>query len=138
LTGGVGHDNLAHFYKYYFIPKCPKDWRFVPVSRTVGADRVVDEMLLCFAHDTEIDWMLPGTAPTGKYVEVLLVAIVKFRGSKLYHLLGSGLGSGADRPARSGPSAGGRRRPGAKPLDEKLPSTRLMEPWCDSEGKRAS
>jgi len=31
------------------------------------------------------DWMLPGVAPTGKYVEVPLVAIVCFRGDKLYN-----------------------------------------------------
>jgi carboxymethylenebutenolidase len=29
--------------------------------------------------------MLPGVKPTGKYVEVPLVAIVNFRGDKLYH-----------------------------------------------------
>ena len=55
------------------------------MSRTIGADRVVDEMLFCFTHDREIDWMLPGVAPTGKCVEVPLVAIVCFRGDKLYH-----------------------------------------------------
>ena len=42
-------------------------------------------MLFCFTHDIEIDWMLPGVAPTGKYVEIPLVAIVNFRGDKLYH-----------------------------------------------------
>ena len=42
-------------------------------------------MLFCFTHDIEIDWMLPGVAPTGKYVEIPLVAIVRFRGDKLYH-----------------------------------------------------
>ena len=57
----------------------------MPISRTVGADRVVDEMLFCFTHDIEIDWMLPGVAPTGRYVEIPLVAIVRFRGDKLYN-----------------------------------------------------
>ena len=57
----------------------------VPVSRTIGADRVVDEMVVSFTHDREIDWMLPGIAPTGRRVEVPLVAVVGFRGSKLYH-----------------------------------------------------
>ena len=42
-------------------------------------------MLFCFTHDIEIDWMLPGVAPTGKYVEIPLVAIVRFRGDKLYN-----------------------------------------------------
>jgi carboxymethylenebutenolidase len=47
--------------------------------------RLVDEMLVSFTHDVEIDWMLPGVPPTGKYVEVPTVAIVNFRGDKLYH-----------------------------------------------------
>ena len=29
--------------------------------------------------------MLPGISPTGKRVEVPLLAVIKFRGSKLYH-----------------------------------------------------
>jgi carboxymethylenebutenolidase len=46
---------------------------------------VVDEMLFCFTHTCEIDFMVPGIAPTGKYVEVPLVAIVEFRGEKIYN-----------------------------------------------------
>ena len=53
--------------------------------RTVGATQVVDEMLFCFTHTTEIPWMLPGVAPTGRRVEIPLLAVVKFRGDKLYH-----------------------------------------------------
>ena len=85
MTGGVGHDQLKRFYKYHFIPTTPKDTKLIPISRTIGAGIVVDEMLFCFTHDIEIDWMLPGIAPTGKYVEIPLVAIVSFRGDKLYN-----------------------------------------------------
>ena len=85
MTGGVGAKDLARFYADFFIPRCPKDTKLVPISRTIGADRIVDEMLFCFTHDIEIDWMVPGIAPTGRYVEVPLVAIVNFRGPKLYH-----------------------------------------------------
>ena len=63
----------------------PSDTKTIPISRTIGSDRIVDEMLFCFTHDREIDWMLPGVAPTGKHVEVPLVAIVCFRGDKLYN-----------------------------------------------------
>src|SRR5258706_10099831 len=63
MTGGVGHDNLKRFYKNHFIPKCPADTRLVPISRTIGADRVADEMVFCFTHDIEIDCMLPGINP---------------------------------------------------------------------------
>lgn len=85
MTGGYGQDRLARFYEHHFIPKTPVDTKLIPVSRTVGVDRVVDEMLFCFTHDIEMDWMLPGLAPTGRYVEIPLVAIVNFRGDKLTH-----------------------------------------------------
>jgi hypothetical protein len=35
-------------------------------SRTIGKDQVVDEL----THDTEIEYMLSGVAPTGRYVEI--------------------------------------------------------------------
>lgn len=85
MTGGVGYEALHRFYSDHFVNANPPDTRLVPISRTVGATQVVDEMLFCFTHTCEIDWMLPGVPPTGKYVEVPLIAIVKFRGDKLYH-----------------------------------------------------
>ena len=85
MTGGVGYKELHRFYTNHFVHANPDDTKLVPISRTVGADRVVDEMLFCFTHDLEIDWMLPGVKPTGKYVEVPVVAIINFRGDKLYH-----------------------------------------------------
>jgi carboxymethylenebutenolidase len=85
MTGGVGYKNLHHFYTNHFVNSNPPDTKLVPISRTVGATQIVDEMLFCFSHTTEVDWMLPGVAPTGKYVEVPLIAIIKFRGDKLYH-----------------------------------------------------
>jgi len=85
MTGGVGRAQLKHFYAHHFIGANPPDTRLVRVSRTVGADRVVDEMLFCFTHTCEIDWMLPGLAPTGRSVEVPLVAIVQFQDGKVAH-----------------------------------------------------
>ena len=85
LTGGVGHDQLKRFYKYHFIGGNPPDTTLTPVSRTVGADQIVDELIFSFTHTSEIDWMLPGIAPTGRKVEVPLVAIVKFVDGKVAH-----------------------------------------------------
>ena len=85
MTGGVGHDQLKRFYKYHFIGGNPADTELKPLSRTVGADQIVDEMLFSFTHTSEVDWMLPGVAPTGRKVEVPLVAIVKFVGGKVAH-----------------------------------------------------
>ncbi|MFQ5669199.1 MAG: dienelactone hydrolase family protein [Acidobacteriota bacterium] len=85
LTGGVGREALREFYSKRFIPQMPPDTAMTPVSRTVGPDRVVDEMVFSFTHTIEMDWMLPGVAPTGKKVDVPLIAVVHFRGGKLAH-----------------------------------------------------
>jgi carboxymethylenebutenolidase len=42
-------------------------------------------MIFSFTHTQEMPWMLPGVAPTGRRVEIALVAIVKFRDGKLAH-----------------------------------------------------
>jgi carboxymethylenebutenolidase len=43
------------------------------------------KMIFRFTHTIEMDWMLPGIAPTGKRVEVPLVVIVHFKDGKLAH-----------------------------------------------------
>ncbi len=83
MTGGVGKAELREFYAKHFIPQMPPDTEMVPLSRTVGHDRLVDEMVFKFTHSITMDWMLPGVAPTGRKVEVALVAIVHFRDGKL-------------------------------------------------------
>ena len=85
LTGGAGRTALRSFYSRDFIPSMPPDTKLTPISRTVGRDQLVDEMIFSFTHTQEMPWMLPGVAPTNKYVEVALVAIVRFRNGKLAH-----------------------------------------------------
>ena len=85
MTGGNGKAALRAFYSRDFIPSMPPDTTLRPVSRTVGMDQLVDEMIFSFTHTQEMPWMLPGIAPTGRRVEVALVAIVRFRGGKLAH-----------------------------------------------------
>ena len=85
MTGGFGKKALRTFYSHDFIPAMPPDTTLTPVSRTVGEDQLVDEMIFAFTHTQEIPWMLPGIAPTGRHVEVPLVAIVQFREGKLAH-----------------------------------------------------
>ena len=85
MTGGVGREELREFYSKHFIPKMPPDTEIVPVSRTIGNERLVDEMVFRFTHTIEMDWMLPGVPPTGKRVECALVVIVHFRDGKLAH-----------------------------------------------------
>lgn len=129
MTGGVGHDELREFYSKRFIPQMPPDTAMTPVSRTIGVDRVVDEMVFEFTHTIEMDWMLPGVTPTGKHVRVALVVIVHFRDGKLAHehiywdqasvLAQLGLIDAASLPVAGVESA-------EKVLNPKLPSNELM------------
>jgi carboxymethylenebutenolidase len=85
MTGGYGKTELAAFYSTDFIPRMPPDTALKPVSRTIGADQLVDEIIFSFTHTEEMPWMLPGVPPTHKYVEIPLVVIVRFRDGKLAH-----------------------------------------------------
>jgi carboxymethylenebutenolidase len=136
MTGGVGAKHLHRFYRNHFVNANPEDTELIPISRTIGADRIVDEMLFCFTHTMEVDWMLPGIPPTGKRVEIPLVAIVNFRGDKLYHehiywdqasvLVQLGLLDPSKFPVAGQETA-------KKLLDEALPSNTLMKRWAESE-----
>jgi carboxymethylenebutenolidase len=85
MIGGDGREELYEFYAKYFLPHIPPDMEMVPVSRTIGQGRVVDEMIARFTHTIPMDWMLPGIPPTGKRVEVALLVVVQFDGDKLAH-----------------------------------------------------
>ena len=129
MTGGVGQDELREFYSKRFIPQMPPDTEMTPISRTVGNNQLVDEMVFKFTHSIRMDWMLPGLAPTGKRVEVPLVAIVQFREGKLAHehiycdqasvLVQLGLLKAGTLPVAGIDSA-------RKALDPSLPSNLLM------------
>ena len=85
LTGGYGKAALREFYSRQFIPSMPPDTTLTPISRTVGENQLVDEMIFSFTHTQEMPWMLPGVPPTNRRVEVPLVAIVRFRDGKVAH-----------------------------------------------------
>jgi carboxymethylenebutenolidase len=85
MTGGVGKAAVGEFYSKYLIPQMAPDTELIPISRTIGTDQLVDEMVATFTHTVQVDWMLPGVAPTGKRVEVPVVAIIRFRDGKIAH-----------------------------------------------------
>ena len=60
LTGGSGQEELREFYSKRFIPQMPPDTEMTPVSRTIGEDQIVDEMVFKFTHTIPMDWILPG------------------------------------------------------------------------------
>ena len=85
LTGGVGYEGVYNFYKNDFVGKMPDDVKVIPLSRTVGKNQVVDELILSFTHDRELRPILPGIQPTGKYVEIPVVIVMKFEGNKIIY-----------------------------------------------------
>ena len=86
MAGGVGRDGVHAFYRDHLVGKFfPPDMKMTDVSRTVGHDQVVDEVVISFTHTTPIDWLLPGVAPTGKPVEMAVAVIVGFKDGKISH-----------------------------------------------------
>jgi carboxymethylenebutenolidase len=138
MTGGVGHEQLKRFYKYHFIGGNPPDTELIPISRTVGDEQIVDEMLFKFTHTSEVDWMLPGVGPTGRRVEIPLVAIVRFADGKVAHehiywdqasvLVQVGLLKPEGLPVAGVATA-------RKVVDQSLPSNELMSKWANSASK---
>ena len=130
MTGGQGLKAIRDFYTRFFIPQMPPDTKTTPISRTIGETQIVDEMIFEFTHTVPMDWMLPGIAPTGKRVEVALVAIIGFRKGKVSHehiywdqasvLVQLGLLDASRLPVAGRESA-------AKVRDASLPSNQLIE-----------
>ena len=85
LIGGNGGREVYEFYSKYFLSQIPPDMEMIPVSRTIGQDRLVEEMVARFTHTIPMHWMLPGIQPTGKRVEIGIVVVVQFDGDKLAH-----------------------------------------------------
>jgi carboxymethylenebutenolidase len=137
-TGGVGQDELREFYSKRFIPQMPADTDMTPISRTIGDEQLVDEMVFKFTHDVTMDWLLPGVPPTGRRVEVPLVVIVHFRDGKLTHehiywdqasvLVQVGLLDPAGLPVLGIESA-------RKALDTALPSNALIKRADENRGR---
>jgi carboxymethylenebutenolidase len=130
MTGGVGRRQLGHFYDRYFIPQMPGDTELVPISRTIGRDRIVEEFILRFTHSVQMDWLLPGVPPTGLTVEIAMVVVIRFEEGKIAHehiywdqasvLVQVGLLDSTGLPVAGAETA-------RKLLDPSLPSNTLMK-----------
>ena len=129
MAGGVGREGVRAFYRDHLVGKFfPPDVTMETVSRTVGSDRLVEELAISFTHTTPMDWLLPGVPPTGKRVEMAVAVIVGFRDGKISHehiywdqagvLVQVGLLDPAGLPVSGAESA-------RKVLDPKLPPRRM-------------
>ena len=131
MIGARGRKEVRDFYANHFVSQIPPDTEIARVSRTIGEGRVVDELIVSFTHSIRLDWILPGIPPTGKRVEVPVVAIIQFEADKIAHehlywdqasvLVQIGL---LDRslPVRGGEIAAQVLNP-TQPMNELIPST---------------
>jgi len=60
LTGGTGRAEVERFYRDHFVGHWPDDVQVKTLSRTIGHNRVVDELIVSFTHDREMRVYLPG------------------------------------------------------------------------------
>jgi carboxymethylenebutenolidase len=81
--GGRGKPGVGAFYREHFVQSLPADFAGELRHRVVDENSLVDELHHTFTHSTQMDWMLPGVAPTGKKVAVDIVAVIYFRDGKI-------------------------------------------------------
>jgi len=130
ITGGNGAAGVRDFYGHHFIGQWPDDTQTRQVSRTIGEDQVVDELMMTFTHDRELEIMLPGIPPTGRRIAVPVVVVVGFKDGQVSHehiywdqatvLVQAGLLDSSDLPVVGAEQAGAL-------LDQQRPKNELFE-----------
>jgi len=128
MTGGVGWESVRQFYGDHFIGKWPEDTEITPVSRTIGENQLVDELVISFTHDIEMDAILPRVPPTGRRVRLPFCVVVKFEEDAVAHehiywdnaslLFQVGLLDSAGLPVTGGEQADNLLERGARPTNE--------------------
>ncbi|KAL5117942.1 hypothetical protein ACEQ8H_004087 [Pleosporales sp. CAS-2024a] len=84
MIGGHGPQELRRFYRDFFLKEAPPSLHMRLISRTIGVDKIVDELYIQFKHTCHTPWVLPGVAPTNQKVEIVVVSIVAFRAGKVW------------------------------------------------------
>ena len=95
---------------------------------------MVDELVLSFTHDIEMDQLLPGIAPTGRPVRLAFCVVVGFEDGKVAHehiywdqaslLVQVGLLDRVGLPVTGAEQAGNVLDPRAQPLNELIRTRR--------------
>jgi carboxymethylenebutenolidase len=83
MVGGSGREEMHTFYSKHFLNQLPPDMEIVPVSRTIGDARVVDELVLKFTHSIQMDWILPAIPATQRRIELAMVVVVNIVDGKI-------------------------------------------------------
>ncbi|KAJ5745663.1 hypothetical protein N7520_010845 [Penicillium odoratum] len=77
-AGGCDPPSLRSFFEHTFIPTGPASQHIRLLSRTVGSDKIVDEIRFSFCHSSEMPWLLPGIEPTDRDISVDIVVVASF------------------------------------------------------------
>ncbi len=85
MVGGAVRDEVRRFYQRFFLDCWPQDTTVTPVSRTVDANHVIDELVISFTHDIEMPAIIPGVAPSGREVTIAFCVVVGISGGKVAH-----------------------------------------------------
>ncbi len=85
-AGGYGRAAVHAFYRDHLVGRFfPPDVKMEGLSRTVGESGIVEEIYIAFTHTAVVDWLLPGVAPTGRPVELVVCVVVGFKDGKVSH-----------------------------------------------------
>lgn len=80
---GSDPQTLRSFFQHVFIPAGPARQHIRLLSRTVGTDKIVDEIRFSFCHSAEVPWLLPGVQPTNRDISVSIVVVACFRADRI-------------------------------------------------------
>ena len=75
---GSDPKSLRSFFMHEFLSSGPDSQHIHLLSRTVGSDRIVDEISLSFRHSVEVPWLLPGVKPTNRDIKVVIIVVASF------------------------------------------------------------
>jgi carboxymethylenebutenolidase len=81
-AGGVDQSQVRNFYTM-MLSQLPADMEWTAVSRTVGSSQVVIESVLQFTHDTAVDWIFAGIAPTHRKVCIAIAIVFSIKDGKV-------------------------------------------------------
>ena len=77
-TACIGRAAVREYYANQFLPAIPPDLELESLTQTIGADRLVEEMVVRFTNTIEMDWFLPTLHPTGRRAEFVIAAVIGF------------------------------------------------------------
>jgi carboxymethylenebutenolidase len=81
--GGYGQDGVRRFYAEEFFRGMPADTKMTTVAQTIADNVLIDESVVSFTHDVAMEWILPGIAPTGRALELAMIAVISFQDGKI-------------------------------------------------------